>query len=131
MDNFTFEKTKICTKCNQEKSIALFRLRGEGKSYGKHHYQHCRECEKSIAKVTREAKKECTIPKPTHCDMCGRIEDIENQKNSRIVFDHDHITGKFRGWICDSCNRGLSNLGDNIEGLQKGIIYLNGGNKCL
>ena len=77
-----------------------------------------------ICKVTRDAKKRCTVPKSTHCDMCGRIENIIEQKNSRIVFDHDHKTGKFRGWICDSCNRGLSNLGDNLEGVEKARKYL-------
>ncbi len=77
-----------------------------------------------IDKVTREAKKRCTVPKSTHCDMCGRIENITEQKNSRIVFDHDHKTGKFRGWICDSCNRGLSNLGDDIDGVMNALNYL-------
>jgi len=56
--------------------------------------------------------------------MCGRIEDIEKQKNSKIVFDHDHVTGKFRGWICDSCNRGLSNLGDDVAGVINALNYL-------
>ena len=97
-------ETKKCTKCHQEKPIESFRTRGEGSSYGKLRYQHCRECERMICKVTRDAKKRCTVPKSTHCDMCGRIENIAEQKNSRIVFDYDHITGKFRGWICVSCN---------------------------
>ena len=117
-------ETQVCTKCHQEKSIECFRRRGEGSSYGHLLYQHCRECERMIARVTRAAKKRCTVPKSTHCDMCGRKENIIEQKNSRIVFDHDHKTGKFRGWICDSCNRGLSNLGDDLEGVERARNYL-------
>ena len=124
VDISKMSETKKCTKCHQEKPIECFRTRGEGSSYGKLCYQHCKQCERMIDKVTREAKKRCTVPKSTHCDMCGRIENIAEQKNSRIVFDHDHKTGKFRGWICDSCNRGLSNLGDDIEGVERARRYL-------
>lgn len=42
-----------------------------------------------------------------------------------MALDHDHVTGKFRGWICARCNVGLGLLGDNIEGLQAAIAYLN------
>jgi hypothetical protein len=70
-----------------------------------------------IDRVTRAAKKRCGVPKSTSCDMCGCT-------TKRIVFDHDHVTCKFRGWICDSCNRGLSNLGDDLEGVMRAVYYL-------
>ena len=108
---------KQCTKCGQFKPFDSFRKRGEGKSYGKLCYQHCKQCEREINKITRLAKKECKVPKSKSCDICGCT-------TKRIVFDHDHKTGKFRGWICDSCNRGLSNLGDNLEGVEKARKYL-------
>ena len=110
-------KLKQCTKCLQTKPVECFRTRGEGSSYGKLRYQHCRECERMIDRVTRAAKKRCGVPKSTSCDMCGCT-------TKRIVFDHDHVTCKFRGWICDSCNRGLSNLGDDLEGVERAKNYL-------
>ena len=122
METSTLSKT--CTKCNKTKPIECFRARGEGKSHGILRYQHCKKCERNIANITKIAKAKCTVPKSTCCDMCGRIEDIEKQKNSKIVFDHDHTTGKFRGWICDSCNRGLSNLGDDVAGVINALNYL-------
>jgi hypothetical protein len=120
----TYTSSKVCTKCLKEKPQEEFRTRGEGKSHGVHRYQHCKQCEKEIATVTREAKRKCDVTKSTCCDICGRVENVEKYKNSKIVFDHDHTTGKFRGWICDSCNRGLSNLGDNIDGVVKALNYL-------
>ena len=74
---------KQCTKCGQFKPFESFRKRGEGKSYGKLCYQHCKQCEREIDKITRLAKKECKVPKSKSCDICGCT-------TKRIVFDHDH-----------------------------------------
>jgi hypothetical protein len=38
--------------------------------------------------------------------------------------DHCHETGKIRGLLCHSCNTGIGKLGDNLEGLQKAVSYL-------
>ncbi len=51
------------------------------------------------------------------CIICNSTESF--------VIDHDHKTGKFRGVICTQCNKGLGFFRDNIDFLQKAIIYLN------
>jgi hypothetical protein len=38
------------------------------------------------------------------CDICKRA--------SPLVCDHDHATGKFRGWLCVGCNVKLRALDD-------------------
>jgi hypothetical protein len=38
--------------------------------------------------------------------------------------DHDHVTGKFRGWLCGACNRGIGMLGDNLAGVMRAAAYL-------
>lgn len=38
--------------------------------------------------------------------------------------DHCHATGKFRGWLCRTCNLGIGQLNDNIEGLIRALAYL-------
>ena len=45
--------------------------------------------------------------KPDSCEICGG--------GGIICFDHDHKTGKFRGWICSRCNFTLGNVKDNSE----------------
>ncbi len=39
------------------------------------------------------------------CEVCGIA--------GKICFDHNHKTGKFRGWICSHCNFALGNVKDN------------------
>ena len=52
-----------------------------------------------------------------HNPRCGTVEDCSE---SRLHMDHDHKTGDFRGWLCNSCNLTLGLLGDSeakIRGL--------------
>jgi hypothetical protein len=62
-----------------------------------------------------------TRPVPEHCENCGRLP---NGQGGTMHLDHDHKTGKFRGWLCQSCNVGLGHLGDSIASLQSAIAYL-------
>ena len=61
-----------------------------------------------------------TRPRPEHCENCGRLPN----GHGRLHLDHDHKTGKFRGWLCHSCNTGLGHLGDSVESLIAAIHYL-------
>lgn len=54
--------------------------------------------------------------RPEHCEICGAM--------GRICFDHDHKTGKFRGWICHRCNVVLGFVKDNSELLNELAEYL-------
>jgi len=49
------------------------------------------------------------MKKPEQCEICGSI--------GRICYDHDHNTGKFRGWLCNRCNLTLGLVKDNTETL--------------
>ena len=54
--------------------------------------------------------------KPEQCEICGAF--------GIICFDHDHITEKFRGWICKRCNSVLGFVKDNGELLEMLKDYL-------
>lgn len=54
--------------------------------------------------------------KPEQCELCGAF--------GRICFDHDHKTGKFRGWICHRCNVVLGLVKDNTELLNQMLNYI-------
>ena len=58
-------------------------------------------------------------PKPAdgRCEACG-------EPNRRLVRDHDHTTGDFRGWLCDHCNRGIGQLRDDPVILVRALHYL-------
>jgi hypothetical protein len=42
----------------------------------------------------------------------------------RLAVDHDHITGKIRGLLCNACNRGVSNFRDDPELMEAAASYL-------
>ena len=62
-------------------------------------------------------EKDCPPrPKDGKCQCCG--------KPRRLVLEHDHHTGKFRGWTCNPCNIGLSAFGDSMAGIRRAVQYM-------
>lgn len=54
------------------------------------------------------------------CKICHTIND-----GSILNVDHDHLTGRVRGLLCDRCNLGLGQFFDSPIRLQSAIAYLN------
>ena len=108
---------KQCNKCGILKLLSEFRKdkQGRGKNSKVYYRPECKKCEAKLRKQLKQAKLEAT-PKPNKCECCGAIADL--------IVDHDHVTGKFRGWICRKCNQGIGKLGDDIEGVKKAMEYL-------
>lgn len=46
-------------------------------------------------------------------------------KVERLHVDHCHSTGVVRGLLCYNCNNGIGRLKDDVEVLQKAIVYIN------
>ena len=124
---------KICTKCNVEKPLTDYYII---KKSGNHHGS-CKECFKKKSKESREkfgtdhAKNRDLVWRygitleeykkyPQECNICGSKEE---GRGFHMNVDHDHKTGKVRGLLCNSCNRGLGLLGE--DNLEKAILYLN------
>ena len=146
--------SKICTKCDKEKSLDDFARDRKG-ILGRH--SQCKACEKKARldkgegahaarqKVWRENNQE-------HYRTYARLwsykklgikitekeykELLKKQGNScalcgnpppaaRVLcLDHDHKTGKVRGLLCNDCNIALGKFRDNVETLGKAIVYL-------
>ena len=60
-------------------------------------------------------------PKPEQCEVCGAFG---RDFKKGLYLDHDHTTGKFRGWICLRCNFALGMVKDNAEMLIALAEYL-------
>ena len=64
-------------------------------------------------------------PKPADnlCEHCRKPPGKQG-----LCLDHDHETGRFRGWVCARCNLAFAAFGDSVVGLRQAISYMLG---CL
>lgn len=86
----------------------------------------CKSCVKSRNKRTSKIRKNAP-QKPENCECCGvsiHDESMKGRRYSGLVMDHDDPNDCFRGWICESCNRGIGALGDTSYGVRKALEYL-------
>ena len=86
-------------------------------SYSQRYYQ------KNKRKRREQARRCAGLPLPTRlepetCECCGAFS------VSALCLDHCHATGKFRGWLCTSCNTSIGKLGDSLAGLERADAYL-------
>lgn len=64
------------------------------------------------------------LPKPQKCPVCKRKPLGGKRGKGRMVVDHDHKTGRVRGWLCDDCNVALGRVNDSVLILKGLIKYL-------
>jgi len=100
---------KKCTECQEEKNIYNF---NRSKNV-------CKVCRAKLKKTIKRLSKIYPRPHTIICEICD-----EEAKNSKIVLDHCHISGYFRGYICNNCNVAIGMLKDNVNILKKAINYL-------
>lgn len=120
-----------CHWCNIFKIITEFYPHLDSK-YG---YQpYCKSCFTEYYKKrnTKEKNRESTLKK---YDLNKEDYDIiyNNQEGKCAIckkfgkilhVDHNHVTNKIRGLLCNSCNNGLGLFKDDINILEKAILYL-------
>jgi hypothetical protein len=131
-------QNKTCNKCLKEQPLCNFNGNTSGTdAFDKNGFRlrrpECKICSKNIYNGKMEAKKNAKklgisykASKETLCGICNKNGSIRNG----IVFDHCHKNNKFRGYCCNSCNRSIGVLGDDVDGLLKAINYLLQTEKC-
>jgi Recombination endonuclease VII len=111
---------KLCKKCLVEKNTIEFYSRTYA-SGNKGYRPYCKGCcdriHTNFVYTRMYGLGDQEIPlKPSSGAICNMT--------GKIVLDHDHDTKKFRGWICDRCNRCLGLLKDDPTLLRKAVDYL-------
>lgn len=71
---------------------------------------------KTLYNITFEIFTKLLIDQLGKCGIC--------KKQAELVPDHCHLTGKFRGLLCQKCNTALGLFDDNIENINESIKYL-------
>lgn len=102
----TPEKSRYCSKCKNTMLISKYKYNNRLMGY-------CKECWKKYQKELYSLKR------GTNEDICPIC-----QAQTKLVFDHDHVSNKHRGNICRSCNSGLGMFMDSIDNLSRAISYL-------
>ena len=103
-----------CIKCGEEKSLENFGFRSYGKNGQKTEQRNdCNQCRKKQDRKLKLIKKYNPLPDldTYKCPRCKRTQAeifetgswINTKKKTCFVPDHNHKTGKFRGYICDDC----------------------------
>ncbi|MDE2103797.1 MAG: hypothetical protein KGL39_41550 [Patescibacteria group bacterium] len=59
---------------------------------------------------------EAALQSASVCEVCGTA--------GRLVLDHCHESGKFRGVVCHPCNLGMGNFEDRADLLEQAAAYL-------
>ena len=124
---------KTCTRCKIEQDEENFYLINRSGKRNPTRYRHCKACCAAVAKENRSYTRNWELSKKygisldeyneqvssrkSHCDIC-------NEKVKTLHVDHNHTTGRVRGYLCGSCNRGIGLLKDNSSICRGAAGYL-------
>jgi len=72
---------------------------------------------KSEYGITIDQYEEMYKSSDGRCYICGDF-------HPQLCIDHCHGTGRVRGLLCSTCNRGLGHFKDNVFTMQSAIDYL-------
>ena len=121
-------KKKICNVCHKLLNTTHFDKNQNAKNNRPVRRPSCRDCRKHIdgVPINPKERKEFLKTKPNKapfkCPICHK-QTIAGV-TSKIVIDHNHITGKIRNWICDSCNTGIGRFKDDESILRRAIRFI-------
>lgn len=106
---------RCCLSCKQSLDDSHFyvAVRTKTKDFRR---TTCKSCKIQHVTASRRLRKQHKQT-ATCCALCGRGD-------RRLELDHDHESGRFRGWLCSPCNRGLGLLGDDLSGVERARMYL-------
>lgn len=123
---------KQCTKCKKTLPVEMF-----SKKDAYYHLSRCRECLNRLRAdaqlrqnlreygLTIEEYERLLESQNGGCAICGGYSTHSHgEKRTPLVFDHCHETGKFRGLICNQCNRAIGMMGDSADRIEKVARYL-------
>ena len=131
---------KECTICKEEKCLEDFVKRNNRKSGSQPYCKKChnfkiRTTYSSIVMKNYDLKRMYGIDLNDYeemlkeqnycCKICKKnINTLNKGHKKALCVDHCHKTKKVRGLLCDSCNRGIGLLKEDLNILEEAIKYL-------
>ena len=124
-------KLKRCRECKQEKLGVEFAKNQFGKNNRIIRRPVCKECYAKKKVINSKQKREYIKNNPSPlmgeeftCPIC--LKEIIRQHKNEICLDHNHKTGEIRGWICGSCNSSIGKFNEDVNILERTILWLKG-----
>lgn len=99
-----------CASCKEKYYLTAYPTRYHADRYAKRLYNLTPEAVDALLTFQKQGCAICTAP--------------ASEQPKRFAVDHDHVTGKVRGLLCDRCNRCIGLAGDSPERLRNAAQYL-------
>jgi hypothetical protein len=120
---------KRCSVCKQYKSSEKFY---KNKSTYDGIHPECKECKefKTLERkygINKEEYLNLVKKQNNKCAICNKEQRVHKEQigqKKRLSVDHDHKTNKIRGLLCDTCNRAIGLLGDDLVIVRNALTYL-------
>jgi hypothetical protein len=145
---FTGEEVKTCTRCGEQATLEYFSLARKATATANAVYRpECKQCQSDRAMEWFRQNPERTSASKRRlnlltygltveeydamvesqggvCAICRKPPRGTHARDQRLVVDHCHTSGLNRGLLCNTCNRAIGLLGDDVELLYNAISYL-------
>tara|TARA_R100001143_G_C3249644_1_gene82903 strand:- start:17 stop:493 length:477 start_codon:yes stop_codon:yes gene_type:complete len=128
------DQNRVCKSCGETKDITFFVVSWYRKDGSKSYETTCRKCRANDAYNVKLLKEKIPYPSDDYCcpicnssseNLKSKIDgEYKGMNRGSWVLDHDHKSGKFRGWLCNKCNSALGWLDDDITYVRRALNYL-------
>ena len=135
--------TKVCRMCNELKDIGSFAIHmNKGKMRP---FSYCRPCNNKRRNLIRKQNliktremwrsqhlksaygitiDEYNVVLSSQGGVCAICGSEKGDAGRRLCVDHNHVTGRNRGLLCNKCNYAVGLIGDNPEVAKNLTDYL-------
>jgi len=115
------KRVKFTKREVKRENLLLVKIYG----YTYHHPVNPRDCYLKRYNISSDQFDKILKSQDNKCAICRRFETVRcNNKIKTLSVDHNHITNKVRGLLCQRCNTALGLFNDDILVLQNAIDYL-------
>ncbi len=135
------QRLKTCSKCRETKLLELFSKKSDTKD-GKDSWCKACTCKNAIKWASKNPRRirdgnlqrnygislekfeQIKRDQNGTCAICLTSELRYSTRHHDLSVDHNHLTGKVRGLLCNNCNRAMGMLKDNFEIVLQAARYL-------